>query len=103
MKIMYDKKADAMAVQFLDERISKDEQIAENVFAGYSREGSLVEIQIIDISSSDKPWFTVEAAAKYMDKSEKTILRWIKSGKIKPKKVGNEYRIAVQELKKLAS
>ena len=103
MKIMYDKKADALAINFLDERISKDEQISENVFAGFSRSGALVEIQIIDISSADKPWFTLEAAAKYLDKSERTILRWIKLGKINPKKVGNEYRITPEELKKIAS
>jgi len=54
MIIMYDKKSDAMTIQFIDGKISKDVEIAQNVFAGYSLEGNLVEIQFMDISSMDE-------------------------------------------------
>jgi len=103
MKITFDKKADALAIVFRDGRVSKDDEVAENVFAGFDRAGELIEIQILDISKSDKPWFTVEAAAKYLNKSERTILRWIDSGKLKPKKIGREYRISPDDLEKLVS
>jgi excisionase family DNA binding protein len=103
MKITYDKKADAMAIVLNDSRISKDMEIAPNVFAGFDRSGKLVEVQFLDISHSEAPWFTLEAAAKYLDISERTLLRWIKSGKLQPSKVGREYRIKPNDLKKLAS
>ncbi len=103
MKITFDKKADALAIVFKDSRVSKDNEIAHNIFAGFDRAGELVEIQILDISKADRPWFTVEAAAKYVNKSERTILRWIESGKLRPKKIGREYRISPEDLEKLAS
>lgn len=103
MKITFDKKADALAIVFKDGRVSKDNQIAKNIFVGFDRAGEVVEIQILDISKSERPWFTVEAAARYLNKSERTILRWIESGKMKPKKIGREYRISPEDLEKLAS
>lgn len=103
MKIAFDKKSDALAIVFKEGRISRDDEIASNVFAGFDRTGDLIEIQILDISKTDQPWFTVEAAAKYLNKSERTILRWIESGKLKPKKVGREYRIKPEDLEKLVS
>jgi len=103
MRITFDKKADALAIVFKEGRISKDDEIAKNVFAGFDRGGELIEIQILDISKADKPWFTFEAAAKYLNKSERTILRWIGSGKLRPKKVGREYRINPEDLEKMVS
>jgi len=103
MKISYDKKADAMAIIVKDGRISRDMEITENVFAGFDRAGNLIEIQILNVSKNEHPWFTLDAAARYLDVSERTLLRWIKDGKLKPKKVGREYRIKPEELKKLAS
>lgn len=50
MKISYDKQADAMALVFREGRISKDMQIAENVFAGFDRGGHLIEIQLLEVS-----------------------------------------------------
>lgn len=103
MKIAFDKKADALAIVFKEDRISRDDEIATNVFAGFNRSGELVEIQILEISKAEQPWFTVEAAAKYLNKSERTILRWIEAGKLKPKKVGREYRVMPEDLEKLVS
>lgn len=103
MKISYDKKADALSILLKEGRISKDEEITKGVFAGFSRNGELLEIQFLDVSNQESPWFTLEAAAKYLGKSERTLLRWIKDGKIKPKKMGREYRIEPKDLKKLAS
>ena len=103
MKITYDKTADAMSIVFKQDRISKDEQFAPNVFMGLNRKGELIEIQILDVSNSESPWFTLEAAAKYLNKSERTLLRWIKSGQLKSKKVGKEYRILPEDLEKLAA
>ena len=103
MKISYDKKADAMAIVFHEGKISRDMEVAPNVYAGFDRAGSLIEIQILEVSEAETPWFTLEAAAKYLDISERTLLRWIKSGKLKPSKVGREYRIKPTDLKKIAS
>jgi excisionase family DNA binding protein len=103
MKITYDKSADALAIVFKKDRISKDEQLAPNVFVGLNRKGELIEIQILNASDAESPWFTLEAAAKYLKKSERTLLRWIKSGQLKSQKVGKEYRILPEELEKLAS
>ena len=103
MQIKYDEKADALSIVLKDERVSKDTQLAENVFAGYSRKGDLVEIQLLDVSSMDEAWLSLAAAAKILGKSERTLLRWIEAGKLKPKKIGREYRITAQDLKKIAS
>lgn len=103
MKISYDKEADALAIILKEGRISKDVEVAENVYAGFDRGGDLIEIQLLEISKRESPWFTLEAAARYLSISERTLLRWIKSGKIKPSKVGREYRIKPADLKKLAS
>jgi excisionase family DNA binding protein len=103
MKISYDKEADALAIVLKEGRISKDVEVAPNVFAGFDRAGALIEIQLLDVSKSETPWFTLEAAAKYLKISERTLLRWIKSGKLKPRKFGREYRIKPEDIKKIAS
>jgi excisionase family DNA binding protein len=103
MKITYDKRADAMAIVLSEGRISRDVEVAQNVYAGFDRSGHLIEIQLLEVSKAEAPWFTLEAAAKYLDVSERTLLRWIKSGKLKPSKVGREYRIKPTDLKKIAS
>ena len=103
MKIVYDKRADALAIVLKKGRISKDVEVAQNVYAGFDRAGNLIEIQLLEVSENELPWFTLEAAAKYLHVSERTLLRWIKSGKIKPSKVGREYRIKPEDLKKIAS
>jgi excisionase family DNA binding protein len=103
MKITYDKQADAMAIIMAEGRISRDVEVAPSVYAGFDRSGKLIELQILEVSKAEMPWFTLEAAAKYLDVSERTLLRWIKSGKLKPSKVGREYRIKPADLKKVAS
>ncbi len=103
MKISYDNKADAFCFILKKGRVSKDVEISDGVFAGFDRQGNLLEIQILDISKLENPWMTLEAAAKYLAVSQRTLLRWIQSGKIKPKKVGKEYRIKPEDLKKIAS
>ncbi len=103
MKISYDKSSDALSIVFKKDRISKDIPLSKNVFAGLNRSGELVEIQILELSASEATWFTLEAAAKIIGKSERTLLRWIKSGQLKSKKHGKEYRIYPEELEKIAS
>ena len=103
MKINYDKKANAFSILLREGRVSKDVEVAKNVFAGFDREGNLLELQLLEVSEMETPWFTLEAAARYLSKSERTLLRWIRAGKIKPSKVGREYRLKPEDLKKLAS
>ncbi|MCY4513303.1 MAG: helix-turn-helix domain-containing protein [Bdellovibrionales bacterium] len=103
MKISYDKKIDAFSIVLNEGRISKDVEISENVFAGFDRSGQILEVQFLEISKTGRPWLTLEAAAKYLDKSERTLMRWIKAGKVKPKKVGRQYRIDPKDLEKFAS
>jgi excisionase family DNA binding protein len=103
MKIAYDVKADAMSILMNEGKISRDMEIAPNVYAGFDRAGKLIELQILEVSEAEAPWFTLGAAAQILDVSERTLLRWIKSGKLKPSKIGREYRIKPSDLKKIAS
>ena len=103
MKISYDKDADALTIIFINEKIVKDKSISENVFAGFSKNGSLVELQVLDISSSEKTWLTVDVVAKILGKSERTVLRWIHKGTLPAKKVGKEYHIRPENIEDLAS
>ena len=72
MRITFDKKADAISLLFREGRISKDVPISENVFAGYDREGNLIEVQILEASEMEQPWISLEAAAKIVGKSART-------------------------------
>jgi excisionase family DNA binding protein len=101
MKITYDHTADALCILFKKGKVSRDKEISPNVFAGFDRSGELIEIQILDAAESEKPWITVDAAAKIADKSRRTIMRWIQAGTLKTKKVGKEYRIDPDELQKV--
>ena len=42
MKISDDKKADALSIELQEGRMSKDVEIAKNVFAGFDRDGNLL-------------------------------------------------------------
>ncbi len=103
MKLSYDKDADAFTIVFSKEKVVRDDQISENVFAGFSKSGELVEVQVLDISHNDKAWLTVELVAKILGKSERTILRWIDKGTLPAKKVGKEYRIDPEVVQELAA
>lgn len=102
MKISFDKKADVFSLSLRTGRISRDLKVADGVFAGFDRAGQLIEIQVLDVSRLERPWLTLEAAAKVLGVSQRTLLRWIQSGKLRPKKIGKEYRIKPDEIKKLA-
>lgn len=103
MKISYDKDADALTLKFKNKFIVKDKKIGDEVFAGFSEDGDLVEVQILDISESDKVWLTVDLVAKLLEKSERTILRWIENGTLPAKKVGREYHIDPQVIDEFVS
>jgi excisionase family DNA binding protein len=102
MRFSYDERGDTLLIQFTNEKISRDAEIGPNTFAAYDRSGTLVEIQILDVSDHERPWLTVEAASVYLQKSTRTIERWIKDGKLKAKKVGREYHLELKEIQKLA-
>lgn len=103
MKISYDKDADALTIILKKEKIVRDEAISENLFAGYTQEGELAEIQVLDISESDETWLTVDLVAKILGKSDRTILRWIEKGTLPAKKVGKEYKIRPESIDRLIS
>lgn len=103
MKISYDKDADALSIIVKKGTVFRDIEIANNIFAGFSKNDELIEIQFLDLDDADKPWITVEAMAKITDKSERTILRWIEQGKIKSKKIGNKHHIDPEEIDRLVS
>lgn len=102
MKVSYDKEADAILLRFKEGRVSKDEKLAENVFAGYSREGELLEIQVLEVEAIEPAWISLEAAAKILGKSSRTLLRWIEAGKVNPPKVGRDYRFTAEMIQALA-
>lgn len=103
IKVDFDKDADALTLVLNSGKVTSDKQISENLFAGYNKEGGLVELQILELKDNSDVWITVEAAAKILDRSERTILRWIHSGKIRSKKVGREYRIRIDDIEEMAS
>ena len=103
MKLSYDKDADALTITFKNDKITKDKEISENVFAGYSKNGDLAQVQLLEISESDDVWLTVDLAAKALGRSERTILRWINQGTLRAKKVGKEYKIRPEHISDLAS
>ncbi len=102
MNFSYDKKADAIAFVIKPGAgVVRDVEIAPNVFVGYAKDGSVTEIQIVDVSQMDNPWFNLQAAAAMLGISERTLQRRIEDGIIKPKKVGREYRLTPKDLEKL--
>jgi excisionase family DNA binding protein len=103
MKLSYDKDADALTITFKKDKIVKDDEISENLFAGFTQSGALAQIQVLDISESDDAWLTVDLVAKILGKSERTILRWIEKGTLPAKKVGKEYKIKPEYVDELAS
>jgi excisionase family DNA binding protein len=102
MNFSYDKKADALAfVINPGNGVVRDVEIAPNVIVGYAKDGSVTEIQIIDVSKMENPWFNMQAAAALLGVSERTLQRRIEDGFIKPKKVGREYQLTPKDLEKL--
>lgn len=102
MNFSYDKKADAISfVVKPGAGVVRDEEIAPNVFVGYAKDGSVSEIQIIDVSEIENPWFNLQAAAAMLGVSDRTLQRRIEDGGIHPKKLGREYQITPSDLEKL--
>lgn len=54
MKIDYDKKADALSISVQEGRISRDIELARNIFAGFDCNEKLIEIQFLEISKMRK-------------------------------------------------
>jgi len=102
MKISYDKQGDTLLIQLNEGKISRDAEIGPNTFAAYDRSGMLLEIQIMDVSDQKRPWITLDAAAVYLQKSSRTLERWIKDGKLKAKKIGREFQIDLKEIERLS-
>ena len=101
MNFTYDKKADAIAFVIKPGGVERDVEIAPNVFVGYAKDGTVTEIQILDVSQMENPWFNLQAAAAMLGISERTLQRRIEEGLIRPKKVGREYQLTVKDLEKL--
>ena len=51
----------------------------------------------------DKKWLSLEEVCRILGKSKRTIGRYIKDGKLKPKKVGTQYQFKESEVNKLIS
>ena len=103
MKLSQDKDADALTIILKKDKIVKDKEISENLFAGFSKSGELAQVQILEVSSSEDAWLTVDLVAKILGKSERTILRWIEKGTLPAKKVGKEYKIRPEYVDELVS
>lgn len=102
MNFSYDKKADALAfVINPGGKVVRDVEIAPNIFVGYAKDGSVTEIQVVDVSKMENPWFNLQAAAAVLGVSERTLQRRIEEGLINPKKVGREYQLTTKDLEKL--
>jgi excisionase family DNA binding protein len=102
MNFTYDKKADALAfVINPGAKVVRDQEIAPNIFIGYAKDGSVTEIQILDVSEMENPWFNLQAAAAVLGVSERTLQRKIQKGIVRPKKIGREFQFSPKDLEKL--
>ena len=54
MKLSYDKDADALTIILKKDKIVKDKEVSENLFAGFSKSGELAQVQILEISTLRK-------------------------------------------------
>ena len=98
----YDKKADALSLVIKPGAgVSKDVEIAPNVFVGYGKDGTVTEIQILEVSEMENPWFNLQASAAILGISDRTLQRRIDEGFVNPQKVGREYRFTTEDLEKL--
>ena len=102
MNFTYDKKADAISFVIKPGAgVVRDVELAPNVMIGYAKDGSVTEIQILDVSQIENPWFNSQAAAAILGVSDRTLQRRIEEGFINPKKVGREYQLTPKDIEKL--
>ena len=82
-------------------KVKLRQQNIPNIFVGYAKDGTVTEIQIVDVSEIENPWFNLQAAAALLGISDRTLQRRIEEGVISPKKKGREYQITPTDLEKL--
>jgi len=50
MKIVYDKVADALYIEFSNEEIYESKEISEGIIVDYNKEGNIVGMEILNLS-----------------------------------------------------
>lgn len=121
MRITYDPEVDAMYITFSDKPKNKQQEINDDVILDLAVDGSVVGMEILDaiknygsdilgfnlsfLGNLNKPVYcndyTTEEAAQILRVNKETLLRKIRSGKLKASRIGKSYRIPQNELHKL--
>ncbi|MDH4468036.1 MAG: DUF2283 domain-containing protein [Bacteriovoracaceae bacterium] len=73
MMIDYDKEADAVIIHFTHEKVVKDKSLSPCIFGGFSKKGTLVEIQILEVSQFEKTCLSGKKAYKYLTNPRKPV------------------------------
>ncbi len=104
MKIHHEKDIDFLSIDFSDEIESKSEY-KDGITIRYNKKGHVIGIDITDSMQlfANSELMTLKEACDFLNISESTMRRRIRSGKVAYIKEGNEYRFKKQEIIKLAA
>lgn len=119
MKITYDPEADAMYISFSDAPIVKQQHVNDDVVVDLAEDGRVLGIELLDATANygnsivnldfsllgdffraSQLEYTTEEAADVLRVNRETVLRKIRTGKLKAKRFGKSYRINKNELDK---
>ncbi len=104
MKIHHDSKSDYLSIDFTDE-IEAKSQYQDGVIVRYNKKGHVIGIDITDsmklFISSDL--MTLQEACEFLNISESTMRRKIRSKMVKYTKDGKDYRFKKSDIIKIAS
>jgi excisionase family DNA binding protein len=94
MKIELDRNANAAYIRISNAPIETTKQVSDYCNVDLDSKGGIVGIEMLYVSEYNadfKAWLNVAGLAEYLQKSEETIRRWIKSKEIPSYKFGREY------------
>ena len=104
MKIHHDSEVDYLSIDFSDEIESKS-IYKDGIIIRYNKKGNVIGIDITDsmklFASSDL--MTLQEACEFLQISESTMRRYVKSGKVKYQKEGKDYRFKKSDIIKIAA
>lgn len=101
MKIELDRSANAAYIRISNVSVESTKQVSEYCNVDLDARGAIVGIEMLYVSeySADfKAWLDIAGLAEYLQKSQVTIRRWIKSNEIPSHKLGGEYRFDKDEI-----
>ena len=104
MKVYHDSSVDYLSIDFTDEVEAKS-VYKDGIIVRYNKKGNVIGVDITDslklFASSDL--MTLQEVCKFLNISESTMRRYIKSGKVKYSKEGKDYRFKKADILKLVA